>query len=240
MNDAPEAASRMKAHCPRCDGERNCSIHGSFDQPWNWSDQEHSANGQMDHRLLQCCGCETVFYWQSSWDSQSFDHQYNRQTGEEEVFHEISKMTFPAPERKSERPDWAWSLNKVDPTLFRIMSEVYSAAEQRSSILASVGLRTALDRMTELLGVDTNLPMTAKVKALVKNGWIGESEAETLDLVMDAGNAAAHRGWSPSEEEFRRLLEVVEHFLLRAIVTGKRSLAVAAAIPPRPARAPKS
>ena len=239
MTDETPTSGRFKAHCPRCNGERNCDIHGAFDQPWEHDDDEHHTNGRVEHRLLQCLGCETVFYWRLSWDSEGVDFRYNRRTGQEEMFYEVSRLTFPAPEKESDRPDWSWTLHKVDMTLSAIMSEVYAASEARSFILASVGLRTALDRMTELLGVDPDLPMVGKVKALVANGWVGESEAQTLDVVMNAGNAAAHRAWSPIEEEFKKLLEVVEQFLLRAIITVKRSLEVAANIPKRPGRAPK-
>lgn len=229
-------ATTMKAHCPRCDGERACDIHGSFDQPWDWHDDEHSENGQMDHRLLQCRGCETVFYWQSSWDTQGVDHYYNRLTGEEEMRASISIETYPKPEQKSTRPDWSWSLHKVDPTLAQIMYEVYSTSDGHSYILASVGLRTALDRCAELLKIDPAKSMDAKVKALLAGGWIGETEAQTLGVVAQAGNAAAHRGWSPDADEFKALLHTLEQFIERALLSGKKALEIASRIPAKQRR----
>ena len=181
----------MRAHCPRCDGDRVCLVHGSFDQPWEFEHEYGGVNGQMDHRLLQCRGCETAFYWKSSWDSEGFDHRYNRATGEEEMVLHKTIETFPAPEKKSKRPDWAWSLHKHDRTLQAIMSEVYEAAEGRSYILASIGLRTALDRLTEMLGIGNSLSFEKKVQALLDGGWVGETEKMTLDVVADAGSANA-------------------------------------------------
>lgn len=29
------APKTMKAHCPRCDGERNCEVHGELDVSWH-------------------------------------------------------------------------------------------------------------------------------------------------------------------------------------------------------------
>ncbi|WP_166037175.1 DUF4145 domain-containing protein [Sphingosinicella sp. YJ22] len=232
----PTKPQTMKAHCPRCDGERTCDVHGSFDQPWEWSDGEHSENGQLDHRLLQCRGCELVFYWQSSWDTQSWDYRYNPTTGEEETVPEYTLQTYPAPEKKSTRPDWAWTLYKTDSTLAQIMDEVYTTSEGRSFILASIGLRTALDRATEMLGIDPALPMAEKVTALHDGGWIGETEAQTLGIVAEAGNAAAHRAFSPDGDDFQHLLSTLEQFISRAILSGKRALEIGPKIPPKQAR----
>lgn len=229
----------MKAHCPRCDGERVCDIHGKHDQPFEFGDEGHHDRGQMDHRLLQCRGCETVFYWKSSWDTQSYDHHYNNVTGEEELQVDVRTQTYPFPEKKSARPDWVWALYRTDIVLSKIMDEVYQAADLRAFILASVGLRTALDRSAEILEIEPAISMIEKVSALLKGGWIGETESENLLVVAEAGNAAAHRGWSPEEEDFRPLLTTLEHFIERAILTGKSAQKVSSKIPAKPKR-PKS
>jgi hypothetical protein len=223
----------MKAHCPRCDGERVCLIHGSFDQPWSNDHEEYSINGQIDHRLLQCRGCEVVFYWQSSWDSEDWDFRYNRVTGVEESFSNVRIETYPTPDKKTGRPDWSWSLHKQDAVLNTIMHEVYDAAEAKAYILASIGLRTALDRITEMLGINTDLTFAKKVEALFLGGWVGDTERQTLEVVADAGSAAAHRGWSPDKEAFAALLTTLEHFIQRAILTGKKALEVAPQVPQR-------
>jgi hypothetical protein len=66
---APDPADKApnptkKAHCPTCDGERTCEIHGTVYKTWDWEDkyQGYSMNGGVDHSLLECRGCETVFY----------------------------------------------------------------------------------------------------------------------------------------------------------------------------------
>ena len=231
------APSKMKAHCPRCDGERNCDIHGLFDQSWSEGSGYHSIDGHIEHRILQCRGCETVFYWSKSTNSEEYDHHHDPVTGEEEVFHYPTYETFPAaPDKKNPRPDWTWTLNKVDATLAQIMDEVYRASDQQAFILASIGLRTAFDRTTELLAIDPAISMEEKVRALLTGGWIGETEAKTLGIVAEAGNAAAHRAWSPDAEEFKDLLHTLEQFLERALLSGKRALAIANRIPAKQRR----
>lgn len=228
----------LKAHCPRCDGERNCSVHGVIDEPWDWTDGTHSANGQVDHRLLKCLGCETIFYWRSSWDSENWDGRILAD-GREEIYHPITISTFPMPEKTSGRPDWIWNVSSIDPQLASILTQTYDAYDAGAFILASVGLRTALDRTTEFLKIDPALSLENKVKSLRDNGFVGETEANILATVANAGSAAAHRGWSPGGTEFRTLLTALEQFIARAVVSGKSALEIAEKIPPRHARPAK-
>lgn len=232
MTASEAKTSWQRSHCPRCDGARVCDVHGALDVPWSSDDGER---GSTDHRPLRCRGCETVFYWQSSWNTYSSIVRYNQLIGEEEEVPVFSIETYPPPPKHT-RPDWSWSLNKTDEILAQIMGETYTAAEAESYVLASVGLRTALDRITELLGIDSSLPMVGKVGALRSGGWIGETEALTLDTVAEAGNAAAHRGWSPDEHDFRILLSTLEQFIQRALLSGRAALSVAPKVPPKQRR----
>lgn len=215
-------------------------IHGEFDRTWSWDDGQHSMWGQSDYKLAQCCGCEEVFFHQSSWDSENWDFEYDPKLGQERAVNPCTITTFPAPEKKSRKPDWVWDISKVDPQLFTILNEMYQAYEHGSFILASVGLRTAFDRSTEFLKIDPALSLEAKVKHLLDGGFIGETESKTLGVVTNAGSAAAHRAWSPSQAEFETLLVTLEHFLHRTVVSGKAALAVAQNIPARPHKQPKS
>lgn len=228
---------RMKAHCPTCDRETNSHIHGAFDQPWDHTDGENSTNGQVDHKLLQCLGCDTVFYYRSSWDSEDWDHDYDPRTRETVTYYPSRIETYPKPDPSNEGAKWANDLHKIDWPLNNIMGEMYKAAEGGSYILASVGLRTALDRAMEILGIDPGHYLVEKLASLKERGFIGPSEHETLSVVAEAGNAAAHQAWSPGREEFAQLLVVLEQFIYRNVVIGQKALAVKNNIPakqPRP------
>ena len=225
----------FKAHCPRCNGERNCSVHGSINLPWEWTDGHHSTSGARDHRLLRCLGCETVFYWCSSWDSEDWDVRIG-DDGCEDFYHPRTVITFPMPEKGKSRPDWLWDISGIDPQLATILTQTYDAYDAGALILASVGLRTAFDRTTEFLKIDPGLSLDRKVQGLLKSGFIGETEAQVLSIVTDAGSAAAHRGWSPDANEFGTLLAALEQFIQRTVVSGKSALEIAARIPPRPPR----
>ncbi|WP_321851150.1 DUF4145 domain-containing protein [Pseudomonas paraveronii] len=229
----------FRAHCPRCDGERVCIIHGAFDQPWHVKDARNYTEGQVDHKLVQCAGCETVFYHKSSWDSEDCDYDYHPVTGEPISAHPRTIETYPIPEKKSQKPDWIWSIGQIDPQLYRILDETYKAHEVNSFILASVGLRTAFDRVTDFLKIDASLSLEEKVAELLANGFIGETEANTLRVVTDAGSAAAHRGWAPDQKAFKVLIATLEQFIYRVVVTGKAALDLTGEIPARPRRPKK-
>ena len=227
------------AHCPRCDREQKCDVLGAKDVNWEDGSGPYSVQGKIDHRLLECRGCEQIFYWQESSDSEDDESVWDDELQTEVAVSRMRHETWPKPEKADQRPDWFARLHQQDRVLQRIMGEMYEASETGSLMLASVGLRTALDRAMEKLGINPGAPLGDKVKALKDQGFIGETEKDILDVVADAGNAAAHRGWYPDDEEFRLLLTALEGFVHRTIVQGRKALAVKGQIPPRQPRPPR-
>lgn len=232
MSDAAAEPEKTKAHCPRCDGERSCNVVGEADRPWHWTDGRNYHEGGTTHRLLECRGCEAIFYWRSSWDDSDFDVEFD-EDGESRLVSIVRTETYPQPEKKARKPDWVWSIAKKDSQLEKILTEVYDAVERRSNILAATGLRTAFDRAVSYHAVDENQPLAAKVKALQERGFIGATEADILNTVVDAGSAAAHRAWNPTDEQLGQLLQALEHFIHRTVVVGEKVLEVKALIPQR-------
>lgn len=225
----------VKADCPHCRGERTCEVHGLVDKQWQWSDDHgNSVEGGTEHSLMECRGCETVFYISSSWNSEAVDY-WTDSSGEMRATYTYEKNTYPKPESHA-KPVWFDALIHVDPSLYRILGEMYVAYDNSTYILAAIGLRTALDRATEVLGIDPAMKFVEKLQALLKGGWIGETEKELLAVVTDAGNAAAHRGWEPTEQEASQLMMAMEVFLQRAFVVGKNALSIKERIPPAPKR----
>ena len=55
-------------------------------------------------------------------------------------------------------------------------------------------------------------------------------------MITDAGNAAAHRGWSPDETDATQLLDAMEVFLQRAFIVGQKALSIRNNIPAKPRR----
>tara|TARA_R110002124_G_scaffold74589_6_gene200179 strand:- start:4805 stop:5551 length:747 start_codon:yes stop_codon:yes gene_type:complete len=234
-NSESKKQNPVKEHCPTCDGERTCDIHGHVYVPWHWEDRQgNSMSGGVDHSLLQCRGCETVFYLDDSWNENDVDHWYdhNGKTQGEAV---RTKVTHPRPENRT-KPVWFDAIGKIDAQLQYILDEMYVAYNNQAYILTAIGLRTALDRGTEVLSIDPAKTFAEKLAELQSGGWIGATEHDILGVITDAGNAAAHRGWSPDETDATQLLDAMEVFLQRAFIVGQKALSIRNNIPAKPRR----
>ncbi|GLK43994.1 MULTISPECIES: DUF4145 domain-containing protein [Novosphingobium] len=224
-----------KAHCPTCNRTQNCDMHGQVYKPWDYSDRQgNSSCGGTTHTLLECRGCNTVFYEKDSWDDNDYDQWYDREGKEQsEAIH--TKETYPKPPSRPQ-PDWVEKLWRVDNTLAHLMDEIHKGYESQCFILTAIGIRTAIDRSTEIVDIDTGKRFEQKLKELLAGGWIGDTEHDLLDTLTNAGNAAAHRGWSPSCSEMDSMLDVLENFIQRTFINGKRALALREGIPAKPPR----
>ncbi len=231
-----ESKKTTKARCPTCDDERVCEVHGTMYKAWDWEDRAsgHSVNGGVDHSLLECRGCETVFYETQSWNSEDIDPYYSAMGITEYEVHK-EKTTYPKPDTKT-NPAGFDAMYKFDDQLHGILNEMYLAYDNHAYILTAIGLRTALDRGTEVLGIDPAKTFDEKLTELMTGGWIGETEKNILKVVTDAGHAAAHRGWKPSGHEVAQLLYAMEVFLQRAFIIGQKALSIKANIPAKPRR----
>lgn len=218
---------KLKALCPTCRGHRNCTIHGKITT--HWEDSQHPIYGYYYHHLLQCDGCETVFYHQNEHFSEHTTHEL--QNGEWKEFPIDMITTFPAIE-DNHLPLWLPKLESADAQLFQMFNEVYFSYRSHHFILSAIGLRTIFDRTAEILKIHPGLGLNTKVEKLKDEGFIGDTEAQILKTVIDAGSAAAHRGWSPNKGEFEQLLAAIEGFVQRTILAQRTLDHISQKIPP--------
>ena len=225
----------LKAHCPTCDRMTNCDIHGQVVKEWVFNEDLHHVCGKENYKLLECKGCGTVFFHHLSTNSENMKYRY---IDEKKFISEPEEfiITFPAPEKDDIRPSWLGSLYYKDTQLHTIMDEMYTAHENKSFILASIALRTSFDRVIDILKIDSALSFKEKLAELVKNNMVLEKEKENLAIIIEAGNAAAHRGWSPTKKTFKSLLTVMENFIRRAIFPDESLSPVRNEMPAKPKR----
>lgn len=225
----PEAAPRVdrvvKAHCNKCRGSKN-----------SWIRAEHKVNGSdgptswsNSYEVLECCGCNTLSvrheHWFSEWDNLDQDEY-----GQLVMRPGIKEAYYPPPTVRA-KPEWSDKI--VDDVLRDVLDELYSALNVGLNVLASVGARTLLDRAGYLLIGDPRGGFEGKLSALVTGGFISTKEKETLDAVADAGNASAHRGYTPTSERLGHIVDIIENFLHRTFILTPAAADIRSSTPPR-------
>ena len=233
-----DEVENMKTHCPYCDGDRRCDIKATYKTEWETGASQDLIFGGSTHRILECRGCERVFYYQENWNSENEEVVVD-DTGNDDHIPLIDVETFPPKSQPvvDVKPDWLPRLQDIQ--LKRLLKELYLAYEHGSFVLTAVGMRTCLDRVTELYQIDPAITFEEKLDELRKLGLIGDNERSILDLIVNAGNAAAHRGWRPDQDETGKMLTAFEAFLLRCFILHFDAKSIAAAIPPKPKRRAK-
>lgn len=88
-----------------------------------------------------------------------------------------------------------------------------------------------------MLTVSDKGSFTKGLKALEDEGKLSQHEREIVNPVVGAGNAAAHRGWSPTKEQLSTILDTVEGLIYRLLVLPKLSEELEEAVPSRGAAA---
>lgn len=104
---------------------------------------------------------------------------------------------------------WSYNLPKEDMLLY---FEVISAWDKGLFILALSGVRTLIDRyiVKKIGDIGT---FQQKLKRMLEEKHINQRQFELLNTVIEAGNAASHRGFKPEKEMLENLLMVVEDIM---------------------------
>jgi hypothetical protein len=222
--NAPEVA-RNTAHCNKCCGERNHDVVAQYVEKFS----EEGISGGSDYAVLRCRGCDEVSFQKSSWFSEDWDIDENGQQ-----YNPIRIKSWPPPQKRS-RPDWidGW-FPTLPRELWELISEVYTARDHNLRVLATIGVRTVFDRSSQLLGVESTLRFADKLEKLVDLELISKNDKRSLELLVQAGNAAAHRGWQPASADLDALINILEAFVQRAFVDPQIQTHLRGVIPAKP------
>lgn len=219
----PTAPKVRKAECSQCGGLRNCDIRGEYTV--SSEEREHSFQAWKTWYILECRGCEHVFVQTASANSEDWDWngEYDADGAQVMAYNE-SLRTWPALSRRK-RPEWM-KAGEIEAENFDRLSyalrELYKALNDDLNMLAALGIRTSFDIAAQLLGIDPEQTFKEKLEELVVKGLIGKVDKERLEILVEAGNASAHRGWHPNTDELKTLMDILEHFIHDAFVAPHR------------------
>jgi hypothetical protein len=168
------------------------------------------------HTLFICCGCESITLCRqhmcSEWDDEYCGPEIN----------------FYPPQISRQRPEWHdWLPMEIRD----LLAEIYAALHSNSRRLALMGARTVID-MFVLDKIGDVGTFKQKLQALVDGGYLGSQQQDILNVALEAGNAAVHRGYKPSVEVLTHVIDVVENLLYLYALAGA-SNSVKSRIPSR-------
>jgi hypothetical protein len=93
-----------------------------------------------------------------------------------------------------------------------LMKQVYTALDSNSRGLALMGARAAVDIvLVEKVGDSGGF--AEKLKTAEAAGILGRKNRQVLDAALDAGNAAAHRGYQATADDVNAVIDIVENLL---------------------------
>ncbi len=210
----------IKGHCPNCASERKAFVRGKH--RISWADDTYPIDGSTTCYILECCGCETVFFLEEVYFSEDVSYYEDPMSGETRLDPNLRVSYFPS-ENKRTRPAWLIEIENSDGVLGSLLTELYKSFDQELSVLSAIGIRTCFDRATELLGIKTTSTFAQKLSDLQADGRIGETERDILSVLVDAGGAAAHRAWKPSTQDLGVMADLLENFLHRSFILRKSS-----------------
>ena len=116
------------------------------------------------------------------------------------------------------KPEWYSYLTE---NYQAILDEVYMALDNSLFFLSSTGTRTALDQLIiEKIGDIGDFK--TKIKKLVANKIIDETESAMLLAVIDAGSASAHRSYRPDNELINHMMDILEAVFYKLVVEPEK------------------
>lgn len=213
--------------CNRCKGKTKHFVRAEYSTS---SDARRNGTSYTQRLLIvECCGCEYLAHVKKTHFSEHLDVYDDPITGstiEEELWDEV---IYPPPTYRNPPP---WFEDLPDDTLREISAEIYKSLQAASHYLATFGSRTLIDRLI-VLTVGDKGNFAKGLQALQDEGKLSLHERDILNPVVDAGNAAAHRGWAPTKEQIAVILDTVEGLIHRLLVLPKLAEELEESVPTR-------
>lgn len=208
------SSDTRRGHCPDCNRNQICNVVGHKHTSWDSEDRDMWATD--DYYILECRGCEAVFFQHSSFFSE----------------YEAPTVQHWPPEQTRAEPQWLSVTNfrKASP-VYRRMKDVYGALNAGLSVPAAGAMRTAFDVVATHMGVDPKLPFAGKLNDLVARGELSVKDRDTLNVLVEAGSASLHRGWEPNSDDLQTLAHILESFVERHFIVSAGANKLSQSVP---------
>jgi len=215
----------LKSLCNLCGRETEHDvIHREVLKEYEYPDAE------ADERLVvvRCRGCKDLAIRHESW-------WFDRTPDESNEGARRTELSYSPPRTWRRPPEWLSQLEQIAPDLKELLDEVYSAANDHQFRLLAMGVRAVVDNaMVQIVGDIGGFK--AKLDEMIARDHLTKQQGDILETVIDAGSAAAHRGFKPPQELLLEMVITMESIIRDHFLTGPMLKAMKTLIPPRPPR----
>jgi len=198
---------KYNVECSRC--SRETSHEMLFDQ--YVGEREWLINAEYgawftdgyQYTLFKCAGCSNVVLRKAYQCSEIDPLDYND-----------SYVTWHPPKAIKQPKNWFKKLPNGESEL---LNEVLISMNSSCFTISAMGLRALLD-MFIVRSVGDSGSFKAKLKKMVNQGFLSARQVEIIEPVLNLGNAASHRGYTPDSESIRYTYDVIENLLHQDIM----------------------
>lgn len=204
--------------CPNCNALRRCDIiHRHIEYPWDGVIHYKP----FAYNIFQCKGCGSYF----------FGLERHSLLQDDDVYFQY----FPGTSLVKTDERIVQSL--CDDDLIQILSlysEIVSAINNNMPQLASLGIRTLVDRIA-IDNTDSNVNFSKNLNNLHSKGLISLPQQNALRSVLDVGDGVTHRGHVPSMSDVQGALNIVEDLMKVLYLHKSMAKRIMQNVPPHPA-----
>lgn len=200
--------------------------------------RSHDFASEAYYKILECRGCGQYYFKSSSSNSEDYNYYFDEETGAE-AREDIETIQYWPPAAKRRPPEWVDDIYFEDRVLGSLLNVVYTALSNNLGVLAAIGMRTVFDRASKLLRIDHEKTFQQKLNDLKSCDHITNKDVKILNALIDAGSAAAHRGWQPKPKQLDDMMKILESFLHRAFLLEEIGFELNKEVPKRRSKSDK-
>ena len=202
--------------CNHCENETRHKVLAVADG--HWSDTSGMVDWWAQYQVIQCQGCLTISFCESSQFSEDWDHDPD--TGES--FYPTKRVLYPV--RTVGKPPIDES-HYLPPQVLLIYEETYDSIQADRNIMAGFVIRAIVEAVcNDKNAVGGNLQK--QIDSLAKQGHITDEGAKILHSLRFMGNAAVHEMKAHTSLELAAAMEVVEYLLRGVYIIPKKAEAL--------------
>lgn len=201
----------FKVLCPHCKVETRHIVLQSVEQKGREEpDEDFWIDWWATYQTLQCQGCLEISFRVTSSNSEDYGPR-GEPIIRENLYPKRSKDTLPTKD-----------FLKVPRKLRRIYREVIDCYNNGNLIMCAVGLRAIVEGICNAMNIKDGpievrgkivrkKNIEGKIAGLHEKGILSKKDSEILHEHRFMGNEAVHELASPSEEELKLAIEIIEH-----------------------------